>query len=152
MARLDSMGFVEEINSFWHFDWNSRSFAFKIIALMDWGWRYVELRFHYPIPVFPNYLFSGISKSCQVVGQSPLKLDSIQQLSGDVQAWCTEAWTLMVYVLQFWTDKETIKGGKIFGGQVRPVSALVEYIMMTINPHLEPGYKVTWEEVVPRTP
>ena len=58
----------------------------------------------------------------------------------------------MVSILQFWTDEETIKDGKIFGGQVHPVSALVEYIMTTINPHLELGYKVTWEEVVPHTP
>ena len=58
----------------------------------------------------------------------------------------------MVSVLQFWTDEETIKDGEIFRGQICPVSALVEYVMGTIKPRLEPGYKVTWEQVVHRTP
>ena len=33
MAQLDSMGFVEEINSFSYFDRNSKTFTFEIIAL-----------------------------------------------------------------------------------------------------------------------
>ena len=112
----------------------------------------MELGFNYPVPMFSNYLFSQISKSCLVVGPSPLKLDSIQQLSGDMRAWCTEAWTLMASVLQFWTDEETIKEGAIFGGRICPVSTLAEYVMATINPHLEQGYEVTWEQVVHQTP
>ena len=89
MARLELKGFVEEIHSFRHFDHNSKTFAFKIIALADWGQRYMELRFNYPVPVFPNYLFNFLAESRQVVGQPSLKLDSIQQLSGDIRAWCT---------------------------------------------------------------
>ena len=58
----------------------------------------------------------------------------------------------MVLVLQFWTDKAMIQDSEIFGGQIRPASALVEYIMTTINPHLESGCEVTWEEVVHWTP
>ena len=152
MVRLDPKGFVEEINSFQHFDHNSKTFAFKIIALADWGQRYLELGFNYPVPMFPNYLFNRLAESCQVVGQPSLKLDSIQQLGGDVWGQCTEAWTLMASVLQFWTDEETIKDSALFGGCIHPVSTLVEYVVNTINPHLEEGYKVTWEEVVCRTP
>ena len=99
MSWLDPMGFVEEINLFWYFGRNSKTFATEIIALANWGHRYMELGFCYPVPVFSNYLFSGIPKSCQVTGQLPLKLDSIQQLSSDVRARCTGAWTLMVSVL-----------------------------------------------------
>ena len=143
MDRLEMKGYVEEIHSFQHFDQYSKSFTFKIIAITYWGRRYMELRFSYPVPVFPNYLFSLLSESHQVVGQSPMKLDSIQQLSSDVWAWCTEAWTLMVSVLQFWTKEETIKDGEIFKGWIHLVSALAEYVMGTINPHPEPGYKVT---------
>ena len=152
MAWLDPKGFVEEINSFQHFDRNSKTFAFEIIALVDWGRRYMELGFNYPVPVFPNYLFNWLAESHQVVGQPSLKLDSIQQLGGDVRGRCTEAWTLISSVLQFWTNEETIKDGAIFGGRIRLVSALVEYMVNTINPHLEEGYKVTWEEVVCQTP
>ena len=152
MDWLDPKGYVEEIHSFRHFDQNSKSFAFEIIAIADWGQRYMELGFNYPVPVFPNYLFSRLSESHQVVRQSPMKLNSIQQLGSDMWAWCTEAWTLMVSVLQFWTNEETIKDGDIFGGQICLVSALAEYVMGTINPPLEPGYKVTWEQVVHWTP
>ena len=112
----------------------------------------MELRFNYPVPVFPNYLFNQLAESRQVVRQPSLKLDSIQQLGGDMQGWCTEAWTLMASVLQFWTDEETIKDGALFGGRVCPVSTLAEYVVNTINPHLEEGCKVTWEEVVHQTP
>ena len=152
MARLDPKGFVEEINSFWHFEHNSKTFAFEIIATVDWGRRYIELGFNYPVPVFPNYLFNRLTESHQVVRQPSLKLDSIQQLGGNMWGRCTEAWTLMASVLQFWTDEETIKDGALFGGHIRPVSALAEYVVNTINPHLEEGCKVTWEEVVCRTP
>ena len=58
----------------------------------------------------------------------------------------------MVSILQFWTDEELIKDGEIFGGWVHPVSALAEYVMETINPHLEETQKVTWEKVVHQTP
>ena len=149
---LDPKGFVEEIHSFWHFDRNSKTFAFEIIALADWGQRYMELGFNYPVPVFPNYLFNWLAESHQVVRQPSLKLNSIQQLGSDIWARCTEAWTLMASVLQFWTNEETIKDSAIFGGHIHLVSALAEYVVNTINPHLEPGYKVTWEEVVHQMP
>ena len=112
----------------------------------------MELGFNYPVSMFPNYLFNWLSESYQVVGQPSLKLDSIQQLGCDMRAQCTEAWTLMASVLQFWTDEETIKDGVIFGGCICLVSALAEYVVNTINPYLEPSYKVTWEEVVRRMP
>ena len=58
MNRLDPKGYVEEIYSFWHFRRNSKSFALEIIAIADWGQRYMELGFNYPITMFPNYLFN----------------------------------------------------------------------------------------------
>ena len=75
MAWLDPKGFVEDIHSFRHFDRNSKTFAFKVIAFTDWGQRYMELGFNYPVPVFPNYLFNWLKESCQVVRQPSLKLD-----------------------------------------------------------------------------
>ena len=152
MGQLDPKGFVEEINSFQYFDCNSKTFAFEVIPLVDWGQRYIKLRFNYPVPMFPNYLFNWLSKSHQVVRQPSLKLNSIQQLGGDVWAQCTEAWTLMALVLQFLTDEESIRDSAIFGSRIHPVSALAEYVLNTINPHLEEGYKVTWDEVVHHMP
>ena len=39
-----------------------------------------------------------------------------------------------------------------YGGHECPVSALAEYVMNTINPGLDPGSKITWDDVVIRTP
>ena len=150
--RLDPKGYVEEIYSFRHFGKNSKSFTLEIIAIADWGWRYMELGFNYPIPAFPAYLFNQFSESCQTVGQAPIKPDYLQQYSENVWGWCAEAWTLMVSILQFWTDEESIKDGEIFRGRVCPVSALAEYIIETINPHLAETQKVTWEKVMLWTP
>ena len=58
----------------------------------------------------------------------------------------------MALVLQFWTNEETIKDSALFGGCICLVSALVEYVVNIINPHLEEGCKITWEEVVRQTP
>ena len=63
-----------------------------------------------------------------------------------------EAWKWMVAVLQFWGDEASSANGVIYGGRDRPVSALVEYVLNTINPGLEPGSKVTWDDIVIRTP
>ena len=145
MNRLDPKGYVEEIYSFQHFGRNSKSFALKIIAIADWGRGYMELGLNYPIPVFPAYLFNWFSESCQAVGQAPMKPDYLQQYGMDVRGRCVEAWTLMLSILQFWTNEESIKDREIFGGWVCPISALAEYVMETINPHLEETQKVMWE-------
>ena len=55
-------------------------------------------------------------------------------------------------VLQFWTDEATVADGAAYGGRVRPASALAEYVMNTVNPGLEPRSKVSWEDVITRTP
>ena len=58
----------------------------------------------------------------------------------------------MVAVLQFWGDEASTANGKVYGGRECPVSALAEYVLNTINPGLDPGSKITWEDVVARTP
>ena len=58
----------------------------------------------------------------------------------------------MVAVLQFWGDEASSANGIIYGGHERPVSSLAEYVLSTINPGLDPGSKITWDDVVIRTP
>ena len=55
-------------------------------------------------------------------------------------------------VLQFWMDEATVADGAMYGGRVCPASALAEYVMSTVNPGLEPGSKVSWEDVITRMP
>ena len=63
-----------------------------------------------------------------------------------------EAWKWMVAILQFWGDEASTADGIVYGGCECPVSALAEYILNTINPGLDPGSKITWDDVVTRTP
>ena len=58
----------------------------------------------------------------------------------------------MVAVLQFWGDEASTADGIIYGGHIRPISALVEYVLNTINPGLDSGSKITWDDVVTQTP
>ena len=63
-----------------------------------------------------------------------------------------EAWKWMVAVLQFWGDEASSTDGIVYGGHECPVSALAEYVLNTINPGLDLGSKITWDDVVIRTP
>ena len=148
---MDPKGYVKEINSFRHFGWNSKSCALEIIAITDWGWKYSDAWFCYPIPVFPHYLFNTFAGSRQDGGQVPTKPDYLTQAGGDVQNKCTEAWVWMSSILQFRTDEVSIADGVLFGGLMCPVSTLAECVMSTINPVLEPGYRVSWKHIISRT-
>ena len=55
-------------------------------------------------------------------------------------------------VLQFWGDEASSTDGLVYGGREHPVSALAEYVFNAVNPGLEPGSKVTWDDVVIHTP
>ena len=63
-----------------------------------------------------------------------------------------EAWKWMVAVLQFWGDEAPSADGIVYRGRDRPVSALAEYVFNTINLGLEPGSKITWDDIVIPTP
>ena len=63
-----------------------------------------------------------------------------------------EAWKWMVAVLHFWGDEASSADSVIYGGHDCPISALVEYILNTINPGLEPRSKITWDDIVIHTP
>ena len=54
----------------------------------------------------------------------------------------------MVAVLQFWGDEASSTNGIVYGGHNCPISALAEYVFNTINLGLEPGSKITWDDVV----
>ena len=58
----------------------------------------------------------------------------------------------MASILQFWADEASITDGELFGGRICLASTMVEYVMSTMNLVLEPGYKVSWDHVIGRTP
>ena len=55
-------------------------------------------------------------------------------------------------LLQFWGDEASSVDSLVYGGHECPITALAEYVFNTINQGLEPGFKVTWDDVVVRTP
>ena len=58
----------------------------------------------------------------------------------------------MVAVLQFWGDEVSTADGIVYRGREHPVSALVEYVLNTVNLGLDPRSKITWDDVVAQTP
>ena len=148
VKRLDPAGYMEEINSIWCFGRNAGCFALQIVAIADWGWKYMDVGFWFPIPTFPQFLFSPVTNSHQGRAKVPIKPSHLQNPGGNVRLRSREAWKWMVAVLQFWGEEASTTDGIIYGGRIRPVSALAEYILNTIKPGLDSGSKITWDDVV----
>ena len=143
---------MEEINSLHYFGRNAGCFALQIVAITDWGRKYLDTGFKYPIPMFPPFLFTPLLESHQGGAQVPVKPSQVNAPGGDVRLRSKEAWKWMVAVLQFWGDEASSTDGIVYGGHECPISALAEYVLSTINPGLDPGSKVTWDDVVIQTP
>ena len=149
---LDLAGYMEEINSLCYFGRNARCFALQIVAIADWGRKYMDVGFRYPIPMFPQFLFTPILESHQGRSQVPAKPSQVHAPGGDVRQRSREAWKWMVAILQFWEDEASTADGVVYRGHECPVSALAEYVLNTINPGLDPGSKITWDDMVTQTP
>ena len=149
---LDPASYMEEINSLRYFGRNAGCFALQIVAIADWGQKYMDVGFKYPIPTFPQFLFTPLLESYQGRAQVPVKPSQVNTSGGDVHQRSREAWKWMVAVLQFWGDQASSADGIVYGGCECPISALVKYVLNTINPGLDPGSKITWDDVVIRTP
>ena len=152
VRHLDPAGYMEEINSLCYFGRNAGCFALQIVAIADWGWKYMDMGFRYPIPAFPQFLFTPVPESHQGGSQVPAKPSQVHAPGGDMCQRSREAWKWMVAILQFWGDEASTADGIVYGGRERPVNALAEYVLNTINLGLDPGSKITWDDVVTRTP
>ena len=102
---LDPAGYMEEINSLCYFGRNASCFALQIMAIADWGQKFMDVGFKYPIPMFPQFLFTPLLESHQVRAQLPVKPSQVNVPRGDVCNKSREAWKWMVAVLQFWGDE-----------------------------------------------
>ena len=143
---------MEEIHSLRFFRENAKTFALQIITIANWGRRYLEVGLSYPVPTFLDFLFTPVPDSHQGGSQVPVRPSQVRAPGGDVRDKSKEAWKWLVAVLQFWGDEASSADGLIYGGCECPVSALAEYMFNAINPGLEPEFKVTWDDVVIRTP
>ena len=143
VKRLDPAGYMEEINSLRYFGRNAGCFALQIVAITDWGRKYMDVGFKYPIPTFPPFLFTPLPESHQGGAQVPVKPSQVNTPRGAVRLKSREAWKWMVAVLQFWGDEASSTDGIVYGGCECPVSALAEYVLNTINLGLDPGSKIT---------
>ena len=148
VKRLDPAGYMEEINSLRYFGRNAGCYALRIVAIADWGCKFLDSGFKYPIPMFPTFLFTPLPESHQGGAQVPVKPSQVNAPGGDVHLKSKEAWKWLVAVLQFWGDEASGADSVVYGGCECPVSTLVEYVLNTINPGLDPGSKVSWDDVV----
>ena len=149
---LDLGGYPDEVKSLRYFGRNAPDFAMGIVTIADWGRRYLDKGLRCPIPTIPPYLFTPLPEARQSGAQVPVRPSQLGAPGGEVRQCCWESWKWLVTVLQFWTDKATVADGAMYGGRVCPPSALAQYVMDSVKPGLEPGSKVSWEDVITRTP
>ena len=149
---LDPAGYMEEINSLCYFGRNAGCFALQIVAIADWGRKYMDVGFRYPIPVFPQFLFTPVPESHQGRSQVSAKPSQVHAPGGDVRQRSREAWMWMVAILQFLGDEVSTTDGVVYWGREHAISTVAEYLLNTINLGLDPGSKITWDDVVTRTP
>ena len=152
VKHLDPGGYPDEVKSLRYFGRNACDFAMGIVAIVDWGRRYLDKGLKFPITTIPPYLFTPLPESRQSGAQVRVKPSQLEGPGGDVRHRCRESWKWLVTVLQFWTDEATVTNGAVYGGRVRAASALAQYVMDTVNPGLEPRSKVSWEDVITRMP
>ena len=152
VKRLDPGGYPDEVKSLRYFERNACEFAMAIVAITDWGRRYLDKGLRYPILTIPPYLFTPLPEARQSGAHVPVRPSQLGNPGGDVCHRSRESWKWLVTVLQFWTDEAVVADGAMYGGCVRPASALAQYVMDTVNLGLEPGSKVSWEDVITRTP
>ena len=62
---LDLASYMGEINSMCYFGRNAGCFALQIVAIADWGRRFMDVGLKYPIPMFPQFLFTPLLESHQ---------------------------------------------------------------------------------------
>ena len=122
------------------------------MAIIDWAWKYLDLGMRHPLPILPQYLFSSFVASHQTVN-SPLKRDEDIYIPTDnLRKWFQWGWVLAAAVFQFWTDEQSILDGVINGSWIRPMSALAQYVMKSLNPVVPEDLQITWDQIVDRTP
>ena len=101
VKSLDPAGYMEEINSLHFFGRNAGCFALQIVAIADWGRKYMDVGFRYPIPAFPQFLFTPVTDLHQSGSQVPVKPSQLHNPRGDMRHRSREAWKWIVAVLQF---------------------------------------------------
>ena len=101
VKHLDMAGYMEGINSLCYFRRNASCFALQIVAIADWGRKYMDVGFKYPIPTFLQFLFTPLLGSHQGRAQVPVKPSQVNTPGGDMRQRSREAWKWMVVVLQF---------------------------------------------------
>ena len=112
VKHLDLAGYMEEINSLRYFRRNAGCFTLQIMAIADWGRRFMDVGLKYPIPMFPQFLFTPLPELHQGRAQVPVKPSQVSAPRGDMRTKSKEAWKWMVAVLQFWADEASYTGVK----------------------------------------
>ena len=84
VKRLDLGGYPDKVKSLRYFGRNACDFAMGIVAIADWGRRYLDKGLKYPILTIPPYLFTPLPESRQSGAQVPVKPSLLAGPRGDV--------------------------------------------------------------------
>ena len=102
---LDLGGYPDEMKSLRYFGRNAHDFAMGLVAIADWGRRYLDKGLRCPILTIPPYLFTPLPEARQSGAQVPVRPSQLGAPGGDVRQCCQESWKWLVTVLQFWDGR-----------------------------------------------
>ena len=74
----------------------------------------MDVGLNYPIPTFPNFLFTLVPDSHQSRAQVPVRPPQVTVPRGDVCDKCRESWKWMVAVLQFWGNEPSSANSVVY--------------------------------------
>ena len=90
VKRLDPGGYPDEVKSLRYLGRNAPDFAMGIVAIADWGRRYLDKGLRCPVPTIPPYLFTPLPEAHQSGAQVPVKPSQLGAPRGDVRQCCWE--------------------------------------------------------------
>ena len=116
VKHLDPAGYMEEINSLCYFGRNAGCFTLQIVAIADWGRRYMDVGSKVPYTHIPPVSVHSSPGVPTRPSTSPCQTITGEHTRGDVRYKCREAWKWLVAVLQFWGDEASTADGVVYGG------------------------------------
>ena len=149
--QIDPAEHQQEVHSLRFFGAGAKSAAIKVLALIDWATKFLELS-HSPVPEIPAFLWRPFVVGKRV--QFPIPEDPGDAIYKD-KCICTKAqkaWVYLCALLQFWTDLATMESGEVlYEGRHRPTNPLIMWIRAVLNPSFGEHFWIMWASVAAST-
>ena len=140
-----------EVHSMRFFGAGAESAAIKVLALIDWATKFLELSCS-PVPEIPAFLWRPFVVGKKV--QFPIPEDPGDAIHKEkcVRTKAQKAWVYLCMLLQFWTNEATTESGEImYGGWRWPTNPMIAQIRAMLNPSFGEHFQIMWASIAAST-